>query len=39
MRDGIGRDFGMDMYTPLYLKWITNRPYYTALGTLLNVLW
>ena len=25
MREGIGRDFGMDMYTPLYLKWITNK--------------
>ena len=25
MREGIGREFGMDMYTLLYLKWITNK--------------
>ena len=24
-REGIGREFGMDMYTLLYLKWITNK--------------
>ena len=24
MEGGIGREFGMDMYTLLYLKWITN---------------
>ena len=23
--EGIIREFGMDMYTPLYLKWITNK--------------
>ena len=25
MRKGIIREFGMDMYTLLYLKWITNK--------------
>ena len=25
MREGIGREFGMDMYTLLYLKWLTNK--------------
>ena len=25
MRDGIVREFGMDRYTLLYLKWITNK--------------
>jgi len=25
MGKGIVREFGMDMYTLLYLKWITNR--------------
>ena len=25
MREGIIRGFGMDMYTLLYLKWITNK--------------
>ena len=25
MGQGIGREFGMDMYTLLYLKWITNK--------------
>ena len=24
-RDGIVREFGMDMYTLLYLKWIANK--------------
>ena len=33
LRGGIVRDFGMDMYTLLYLKWITNK------GTLLKVMW
>ena len=27
------------IYTPPYLKWITNRAYCTAQGTLLNVMW
>ena len=39
MEDGIGREFGMDMYTLLCLKWITNRTYCIAQGTLLNVIW
>ena len=34
--EGIVIDFGMDMYTLLYLKWIT---YCIAQGTLLNVMW
>ena len=25
MEEGIGREFGMDMYTLLYLKWKTSR--------------
>ena len=25
MRERIGREFGMDVYTLLYLKWITNK--------------
>ena len=25
MEEGIGREFGMDIYTLLCLKWITNR--------------
>ena len=37
---GIVREFGMDRYTLLYLKWITNKGLlYIALGTLLNVMW
>ena len=32
------REFGMDMYILLYLKWITNK-YCIAHGTLLNVMW
>jgi len=28
----------MDMYTPLYLKWITNKDHCTAQGTLLDVM-
>ena len=23
--DGVAREFGMDMYTLLYLKWVTNK--------------
>ena len=33
---GRDREFGMDRYTLLYLKWIT---YCTAQGTLLSVMW
>ena len=32
-------EFGIDRYTLLYLKWIANRTYCTAYGTLLNVMW
>ena len=32
----IVRKFGMDMYTLLYLKWITNKDLH---GALLNVMW
>ena len=35
----IVREFGMDMYTLPYLKWITTGTYYIAQGTLLNVIW
>ena len=40
-RWGIAREFGMDMYTLLYFKQITNMDllYSTAQGTLLNVMW
>ena len=38
--EGIVREFGIDMYTLLYLKWITNKNLlYIAHGTLLNVMW
>ena len=37
--EGIVREFGMDMYTLLYLKWITNTVLFIAQGTLLNVTW
>lgn len=37
--EGIIREFGMNMYTLLYLKWITNRAYYIAHGTLLYIMW
>ena len=43
---GRDREFGMDMCTLPYLKWITNKNYCvqhrelcTAQGTLLSVLW
>ena len=38
MQEGIARAFGMDMYTLLYLKWISNKDYCVAQGTLLNVM-
>ena len=45
--EGIVKEFGMGMYTLLYLKWKTRkkkkgkptRPYCIAQGTLLNVMW
>ena len=39
MREGMVREFGTDMYTLLYLKWITNKITNRARGTLLNVMW
>ena len=38
-REGIVRDFGKVIYTPLYLKWISNKDQCIAQGTLLNVMW
>ena len=34
--EGTVREFALDMYTLLYLKWITKRTYCTAHGILLN---
>ena len=36
---GIVRNFGMDMYTLLCLKWTTNKTYSRAQGALLHVMW
>ena len=36
--EGIVREFGMDMYTLLYLKWIINKDLLVAQGTLLSVM-
>ena len=38
MREGIVREFGMDMYILLYLKWITSKDC-IAHGTVLSVMW
>ena len=38
MGGGIYSEFGIDMYTLLYLKWITNRTYCIAQRTLLNIM-
>ena len=38
-RRGTVREFGMDMYTQLHVKWITSKDYCKARGTLLNVMW
>ena len=38
-REGIVKEFGMDVYTLLYLKWITDRADRIAQGPLLNVMW
>ena len=36
----IVRESEIDMYTPLYLKWVTNQVLlYIAQGTLFNVIW
>ena len=37
VEEGLVREFGMDMHTLLYLKWITTGTYCIAQGTLLNV--
>ena len=37
-RGRIVREFGMNMYTRLYLKWITKNTYCTVCGNLLNVM-
>ena len=39
MREGIVRESGMDRYTLQNLKWITNKIYCIAQGTLLSVMW
>ena len=33
------REYGIDLYTLLYFKWITTRTYSTAQRTLFNVVW
>ena len=38
-REGIVREFEMDLYTKLYLKRIPIRNYCTAHGILFNVVW
>ena len=38
MGQRVAREFGINMDTLLYLKWIT-RTYCIAQGTLLNVMW
>ena len=37
--EGTVGEFGMDMYTLLYLKWITNKDYGMKQGSLLDVMW
>ena len=37
--EGIVKDFGQVMSTLLYLKWITNKTYCRAHGTLLTVMY
>ena len=39
MGERIVREFGMDMCTLLYLKWITNKDLLYTQGTLLSVMW
>ena len=38
-RVGTVREFGMDMHTLLYSKWITNKSYHMAHGALRSVMW
>ena len=37
--EGTVREFGIDIYTRRYLKWITNKDCSIARGTLLNIMW
>ena len=37
--EGIVREFGMDVYTVLYLKWITNGGLLCSTGTLISGMW
>ena len=37
--EGIVRQFGINMYTLPYLKWITNKDLLCSTGPLLNVMW
>ena len=39
MGERIVREFGMDMCTLLYLKWITNKDLLYTQGTLFSVMW
>ena len=39
VRDGIVREIGMDVHTPLYLKWITSKDLLFSAGILINVTW
>ena len=36
---GTDREFGMDVYTPLYLNWVTSKVLLGTQGTLLHVKW
>ena len=38
-REGMVREFGMDMYTLLYLKWRANKDLLYSTWALLNVMW
>ena len=37
--EGVVREFGMYVYTLLYLKWITNKDLLSSTGNLVNVMW
>ena len=37
--EGVAREFGMDMHTLLFLKWIANKDLLHSKGVLLNVMW
>ena len=39
MGGGTVREFGLDLYTVLYLKWITNKDLLYSTGTLRNARW